>query len=130
MKEEWKRKRIKDFAILNPSPANCNMKGDVSFVPMECLRTGYIEKRIIDYQTGRSKYTFFEENDLLIAKVTPCFENGNIAIAENLEQRTGFGSSEIFVYRFNKEVYNKYMFYVLQSAQFKNSAIATMCGVV
>lgn len=129
MKEEWKRKRIKDFAILNPSPANCNMKGDVSFVPMECLRTGYIEKRIIDYQTGRSKYTFFEENDLLIAKVTPCFENGNIAIAENLEQRTGFGSSEIFVYRFNKEVYNKYMFYVLQSAQFKNSAIATMCGV-
>lgn len=129
MKEKWEEKRMKDISILNPPISNRDIKGDVSFVPMECLRTGYIEKRTIDYQIGRGKYTFFEEGDLLIAKVTPCFENGNISIAENLKQKIGLGSSEIFVYKFSGDVSSKYMFYMLQSAKFKDSAIATMCGV-
>ena len=44
-------------------------------------------------------YTYFQENDLLIAKITPCFENGKMSIAKNLVNGIGFGSTEFIVLR-------------------------------
>lgn len=101
----------------------------VAFVPMEGLRTDSIEQQEITIEEGSAKYTYFADNDLLIAKVTPCFENGNIAVAKNLKGGIGFGSSEIFVLRFNKESNPRYMYYVAMSSQFQDEACATMCGV-
>lgn len=121
--------RFKDISILNPQYKGLPIDGDVSFVPMEALRYGKIDLQEIPYSEGKGKYTYFANGDLLIAKVTPCFENGNIAIANNLKEGIGFGSSEIFVLRMNKNVLNTYMFYVVQTDQFKDSACATMCGV-
>ena len=82
----------------------------------------------ISFDEAKGKYTFFANEDLLIAKVTPCFENGNIAIAKNLKQGIGFGSSEIFVLRCF-DISNNYMFYYSLSSQFQGQACATMCGV-
>lgn len=96
---------------------------------MECLRNGNIDHQTIPFNQAKGKYTYFGNGDLLIAKVTPCFENGNIAIAENLLNGVGFGSSEIFVLRPNKRVTSKYLFYLSQSSDFQNKACATMCGV-
>jgi len=39
-------------------------------------------------------YTYFADNDVLLAKITPCFENGKLGIARNLKNGVGFGSSE------------------------------------
>lgn len=121
--------RLKDISILTPQYTGKPLDTEVSFVPMESLRNGNIDLKEIPYKDAKGKYTFFGNGDLLIAKVTPCFENGNIAIAENLKEGIGFGSSEIFVLRFNKNALNTYMFYVSQSAKFQDAACATMCGV-
>ena len=124
----WAVKRLKDVSILNPSYNGCDLEGDVSFVPMESLRCGQIDLQEISFSEAKGKYTFFAKEDLLVAKVTPCFENGNIALAKNLKQGIGFGSSEIFVLRCIG-VLNKYLFYYSFSNEFQGRACSTMCGV-
>lgn len=121
--------RLKDFSVLNPQYKGESLDCEVSFVPMESLRNGAIDYQDIPYAEGKGKYTYFQDGDLLVAKVTPCFENGNIAIANNMKQGVGLGSSEIFVLRMNDKVLNTYMFYITQTAKFQEGACATMCGV-
>ena len=121
--------RLKDITIFSPQYVGDNIDGDVSFVPMESLRNGTIDYKTIPFLKAKGKYTYFGNQDLLIAKVTPCFENGNIAIARNLLNGIGFGSSEIFVLRPSKEVISQYLFYLSQSRDFQDKACATMCGV-
>jgi len=89
-------RRIGEIAAINPpAPA---VPGDhmVSFVAMEdvseqgrLIRT--TDRRRSDLGSG---YTGFAEGDVLVAKITPCFENGKGAIAENLSNGAGFGSTE------------------------------------
>lgn len=121
--------RLKDFSVLNPLYKGESLDCEVSFVPMKSLRNGAIDYQDIPFAEGKGKYTYFQDGDLLVAKVTPCFENGNIAIANNMKQGVGFGSSEIFVLRMNDKVFNTYMFYITQTAKFQEGACATMCGV-
>jgi type I restriction enzyme S subunit len=121
--------RLKDFSILNPVYQGTPLETEVSFVPMESLRYGRIDYQEITFSEAKGKYTFFANGDLLIAKVTPCFENGNIAIANGMKEGIGFGSSEIFVLRMGKSILNTYMFYVVQTSKFRDAACATMCGV-
>lgn len=121
--------RLKDFSVLNPQYKGENTDAEVSFVPMESLRNGTIDYQDIPFKEAKGKYTYFSDGDLLVAKVTPCFENGNIAIANKMKEGIGFGSSEIFVLRMDKKVLNTYMFYVTQSGKFQDGACATMCGV-
>lgn len=121
--------RLKDVTALNPAYTGDDIKGEVSFVPMESLRFDNIEAKEISYVNAKGKYTFFANGDLLVAKVTPCFENGNIAIANNLKEGIGFGSSEIFVLRANKNIKNRFLFYLTQTTDFQTAACSTMCGV-
>ncbi len=129
MREDWKEVRLKDITILNPS-INEEFKELVSFIPMENLRNGFINySDVIQFQEAKGKYTYFSNGDLLIAKVTPCFENGNIAIAKKLFNKKGFGSSEIFVLRTLKNISEYFLFYYCQSISFREKAISTMYGV-
>ena len=121
--------RLKDITTLNPQYRGKELYNNVSFVPMESLRNGSIDLKDISFAEGKGKYNYFGNGDLLVAKVTPCFENGNIAIADNLEQGVGFGSSEIFVLRMKKGFLNSYLFYLSQTSKFQDAACATMCGV-
>lgn len=121
--------RLKDISILSPQYTGKDLDTEVSFVPMESLRCGSIEARSISFREAKGKYTYFANGDLLIAKVTPCFENGNIAVAKNLNEGIGFGSSEIFVLRMSDSVNVDYMFYLTLTSDFKGKACSTMCGV-
>lgn len=76
--------RLKDFTELNPNYNGQQVVGNVSFVPMESLRNGEIDLKKIPFNQATGKYTFFANGDVLIAKVTSCFENGNIAIAKGV----------------------------------------------
>ena len=64
-----------------------------------------------------------------MAKVTPCFENGNIAIVEGLLNGIGFGTPELHVLRCNNKCFNKFLFYYLQSDVFKSKGVSEMYGV-
>ena len=124
----WEVKRLKDITSLNPLCNISKCDSSVSFVPMESLRCGQIDLQEISFNEAKGKYTYFADDDLLVAKVTPCFENGNISLAKNLKEGIGFGSSEIFVLRCT-DVLNTFMFYYSLSSQFRDNACATMCGV-
>jgi len=127
----WQPKPIKYLAELNPSKSE--YAGDTgqlcSFVPMEKLKTGVIqldEERVIeDVFDG---YTYFEDGDVLQAKVTPCFENKNVAIAKDLTNGIGFGSSEINVLRPRPLVLVEFLYYRLQEDTFMGFCAANMIG--
>lgn len=122
--------RLKDVAILNPKYDGEDLDTElVSFSPMECLRYDNLRPYTIPFKDAKGKYTYFANNDVLFAKVTPCFENLNTAIASNLLNGIGFGSSEINVLRFSDKCYTRYFFYLICSRQFIDNGCASMSGV-
>lgn len=126
--KHWDVKRLKNSTILNPSfSAQITPETIVAYMPMECLRNGVIQERVAPYKDVAA-YTPFQDDDIVMAKVTPCFENGNIAVAKNLQSGYGFGTSEIFVIRCQKDTNNQYVFYYLQSDYIKNLGISSMTG--
>ena len=126
--EDWEIVRIKNICQFNPSSKKSFSDDDiVSYAPMECVRTGLLVHKEIAIKNVSSGLTYFEENDIIMAKVTPCFENGNIAIATGLTKGMAFGSSELFVFRANESI-KFFLFYFLQNNIFKKFSISTMTG--
>ncbi|WP_165071287.1 restriction endonuclease subunit S [Desulfovibrio sp. ZJ200] len=128
--EGWETKRLKFICTINPmvNIDDINPETEVSFLPMENIKYGYFVNTIIkNFSEYCSSYNIFNDGDILLAKVTPCFENGNIAIANNLKNCIGFGTSEIFVVRVNN-IDNKFLFYYFRNELFRQRAIATMSG--
>ncbi len=129
--EHWETTKIKYVAELTPK------KGELlntdnrlcTFVPMEKLKLGSLikdeEKPISEVIGG---YTYFRDGDLLLAKVTPCFENKNMVIASGLKNGIGFGSSEIYVLRSNSKVDSQFLYYRLQEDQFMELGVGSMTG--
>lgn len=127
--EHWELTRVKYVAEITPKKPSVRREQSCSFIPMEKLKTDVIElsetRKINDVYDG---YTYFANGDILMAKVTPCFENKNIAIAEGLVNQIGFGSSEIYPIRVNERTSNRFLFYRLQEDGFMELAIGAMTG--
>lgn len=124
----WEIKKLKYVAKLDPTISEFLSDNDiVSFAPMECLGEQTLSPYETEYGKVKGKYTYFANEDIIMAKVTPCFENGNIAIAKNLKNNVGFGSSELFVFR-TKSVSSSFLMYTLYSEPFKSLAKSTMYG--
>ena len=125
---DWKVTRIKYVCMFNPAiNQHFNQDELVGYVPMECVKNGYMESREISIKEVSSGLTNFENGDIIMAKVTPCFENGNIAIAQNLKNGIGYGSSELFVFR-TTNIDTKFLLYFLRNDIFMEYAKATMTG--
>jgi len=129
----WEMTRIKNLALINPpkSLIKLDMENEVSFIPLEkIVRAGEVDyslkRKMKDVYNG---YTYFENNDIIMAKVTPSFENGNIAIVEEAINGVGFGTTEFHVFRTNNKIENYYLFYFLQTDLFKQKAVSEMYGV-
>ena len=126
--DDWEVKKLKYVAELDPTISEFLGDNDiVSFAPMECLGEQTLSPYETEYGKVKGKYTYFANEDIIMAKVTPCFENGNIAIAKNLKNNVGFGSSELFVFR-AKNISNSFLMYSLYSEPFKSLAKSTMYG--
>jgi len=127
-------KQIGDICVINPLKSaikNISSGIKVSFVPMADLNENQIyfetkqTKPLEDVYNG---YTYFADNDVLVAKVTPCFENGKAGLAKNLINGIGFGSSEFYVLRANDEVLPTYLYWIIKSPIFTEYAIPKMTG--
>ena len=127
--QEWKTVPLRYVCQLNPSVDFSEFEEDdeLTFLPMDRVKSGYFLPNTDKFSKYASSYNAFEEGDIVLAKVTPCFENGNIAVAQNLEGGKGFGSSELFVIR-PKTVNRKFLFYYFQSSAFKQEGEASMTG--
>ena len=126
--EDWKIARLKYVCKINPSiNLDVSEYEFVGYVPMECVKNGYVESREIAIQQLNSGLTAFKNGDIVMAKVTPCFENGNIAIVSDLKNGVGYGSSELFVFR-PIAIRTKFLFYFLRNHLFMEYAKSTMTG--
>ena len=75
-------------------------------------------------------YTYFADGDVLLAKITPCFENGKLGIATDLTNGIGFGSSEFIVFRPSTSLNKEFLYYFLARPEFRAEGAARMGGAV
>jgi type I restriction enzyme S subunit len=135
--EGWEEKTLIEVCELKPQKKEARDKLNgtdlVTFLPMEDL--GVLNKEIIGVKERQLKdvagsYTYFADNDVLLAKITPCFENGKIGIARNLINGVGFGSSEYIVFRTQGSIEPEYLYYFLSRNQIRDEGRKYMSGAV
>ena len=127
--EGWEITRLKYLADFEPTCDTSYLTDEskITYTPMECVKNGGFENRSAFYGNLSHTLTPFQNGDIAMAKVTPCFENGNIAIMDNLFSGFGLGSSELFIFR-PKSISTRYFFYWLQNKAFVARACSTMTG--
>ena len=128
--------RLGDVAQINPRFDKSSLADDVpvSFVQMASVGAadGKINVSIVRpfAEVKKGSYTPFKDGDVLFAKVTPCMENGKMAVARGLKNGVGFGSSEFHVLRPSDQVDAKYLYYFVSSQAFRKEAAGHMTGAV
>ncbi|WEJ32842.1 N-6 DNA methylase [Devosia sp. SD17-2] len=128
------RVRIGEVCTINPPKKHLQdlpPETEVSFVPMADLnewRIGFEAKESKTLGEVGASYTFFADGDVLLAKVTPCFENGKAGIARNLRNGVGFGSSEFYVLRPGEDVLGEWVYRCITHEAFRAKAVPQMTG--
>lgn len=126
--------RLKYLAQINPTKSEVSdlePDTEVSFLPLDYISTdGEItDKDARKLEEVYDGYTFFREGDIVLAKITPSFENGKGAICKDLKNGIGFGTTELHVFRPCEDVEPRYIWYNLRSKPFRDEAEAAMRGV-
>lgn len=137
MKKGWLTKTLAEVCQIKPPKSEARDKVSasslVSFLPMEDM--GVDVKFVQATQTKPlsavvGSYTYFADGDVLLAKITPCFENGKLGIADSLKNGIGFGSSEYFVFRPDPTISKEWLYYFLSRETFRVEGAARMSGAV
>ncbi|MCG6308481.1 restriction endonuclease subunit S [Vibrio alginolyticus] len=130
--EHWEVVPLKRLAVLSPSVKVSNRKSKelVTFLAMEKVSTdGYIDQDtlmpICDVSQG---FTVFNKGDVIVAKITPCFENGKSAWLNNLQTEFGYGSTEFHVLRCGQRIIGSFLYLIVSSPLFLNAGEAMMTG--
>ena len=131
----WVRTAISSIVEVNPKVDKSNLDDDmkVSFVPMPAVE---VESGVIDVSNTRlfsdvkKGYTGFLEKDVLFAKITPCMENGKMAVVPVLKNGIGFGSTEFHVLRAHHCISPAYIYYYVSSKKIRYDAEHNMTGAV
>ncbi len=126
--EGWKLRPLKENCFINPSKRKGFTRepnAQTSFVPMEAVdeetgKIAHIIKR--NYFEISKGYTFFEEGDVLFAKITPCMQNGKSAIAHDLIDGVGFGSTEFHILRPKKDITKEWIYFYVRTVEFRKRA--------
>lgn len=129
----WEIKRLKYMTDLNPKASKgrkLDSATEVSFVPMESVgEYGGLDlsltKELADVGDG---YTYFADGDVLVAKITPCFENGKGSLAEGLVNGVAFGTTELHVLRCKSELDRGFAFHLTLTDAFRKLGEAEMYG--
>ncbi len=133
-KTNWPLIELGEVCEINPKKSELSdlpKDTPVSFVPMADLSANKTTfdaiqiKKISEVTTG---YTYFKNGDVLLAKVTPCFENGKAGIAKNLNNGIGFGSSEFIVLRSSEKILPELLYYFITFDTFRDQGKNRMTG--
>ncbi|WP_429230914.1 restriction endonuclease subunit S [Aeromonas veronii] len=129
---KWPMVKLADVCQVNPRlPKEYDETQDVSFLAMASVSEDGIllnqETRVLS--ETKKGFTYFERGDVIVAKITPCFENGKAAYLDSLQTQVGFGSTEFHVLRPNiKQLDGKYLFYLIWNRKFRFIAERIMSG--
>jgi len=103
----------------------------VSFLPMTDLnekQISFIPKQSKPLSQVYKGYTYFKDGDVLLAKVTPSFENGKAGIAKNLKNGVGFGTSEIHILRPKTDVLSEWIYFAISTKEFLKKGELNLTG--
>jgi type I restriction enzyme S subunit len=133
--EGWQIVSLAEITEINPKIDKSQIADDtkVSFVPMQAVGAGdgridtSIKKRFAEVKKG---YTPFRPRDVLFAKITPCMENGKIAVVPALHNNLGFGSTEFHVIRSKERIDPRYIYYYISRLDYRKEAASKMTGAV
>lgn len=132
MSKNWDHNKLSDIAIINPQKSKKLESDDlVTFLAMSDVSE---DGRVLNYQIRKYKevctgYTPFENGDIIIAKITPCFENGKRALVTKLLNGVGFGSTEFHVLRpLKNKASSEFLFQLISSKYFRKHGEANMVG--
>lgn len=131
----WESKLLSEVANINPRLDKKLFVDEleVSFVPMSAVgaEDGQVDiSEVRKFGDVKKGYTAFQEKDVLFAKITPCMENGKMAVVPKLKNNLGLGSTEFHVLRPLEEVLPEYIYYFVSSKQFRADAEHNMTGAV
>jgi len=124
---KWRKKQLQEIAFLKPTETL--KKGDIApNIPMANIKEFQRDVVKIDYGEFRGG-TKFRNGDTLLAKITPCLENGKTAFVNCLqEDEIGFGSTEFIVLRAKENIDERFLYYLSISPEFRKQAISLMEG--
>lgn len=125
--QEWEVKTLGNIAEINPSKGKITSKV-VTFLAMSDIseQGGVINENILPIDSIKPGLTPFRKGDVIIAKITPCFENGKGALLDKITEDDGFGSTEFHVIRCQQD--NKFVYYHTQSYAFRKRLESQMTG--
>ena len=131
----WPEMAIEEIADVNPRVDKASIPDDlpVSFVPMPAVGAADGSIRVEETRPAgevKKGFTAFLEGDVLFAKITPCMENGKMAVVPVLVNGFGFGSTEFHVLRPKPGIDAKYLYYYVSSQAFRGEAERHMTGAV
>ena len=131
--QKYPLKKLGDCCVINPKRSKIALSDTdtVSFVPMPSVsEEGYLQDvSDAEYGSVKNGFTYFENGDVLFAKITPCMENGKGAIAHDLRNGIGMGSTEFHVLRPLKGRSNSYWLLTLtRLPEFRDRAAHNMSG--
>ncbi|EPF27635.1 restriction endonuclease subunit S [Treponema medium] len=131
--ENWCWEKISSICKINPKN-KLNDALEVSFVPMTLIDSEFNSNFTYELRTWRtvkSGFSHFSDNDIGIAKITPCFENRKSVIFKNLNNKHGAGTTELHILRINsKYILNEYVFWFIKTDSFIKAGISNFTGAV
>ena len=129
----WAWARIGTICIINPRN-NIADDLEVSFIPMPMISEGYVNTHTYEVRTWnnvKSGFTHFAENDIGIAKITPCFENRKSVIFKKLVNGYGAGTTELHILRtLDGTISNEYLLWIAKMESFIQGGVQTFSGAV
>ncbi|MGI4886181.1 MAG: restriction endonuclease subunit S [Janthinobacterium lividum] len=123
--------RLGDLILTKPGKTGAAKPTEVvSFLGMEDVSEDgeILASHLLPLSSVKKGLTYFEKDDVLVAKITPCFENGKGANLELLKTNKGYGSTEFHVLRAKRDASAKYIFYHTQSVAFRKTLEGEMIG--
>ena len=134
--KEWTVVTILDVCEVNPpKPSKDFLPADapVTFVPMPAVDAdmgAITNPQIKPYLEVRNGFTSFRNGDVIMAKITPCMENGKAALVHGMKNGIGFGSTEFHVMRSRGKILPEYLYYYIRQETFRNKAESHFTGSV
>lgn len=124
--------KIKNYILVNPTKkvvSDTDLEDIVSFVPMEAIsETGKLEIQEKKYKEVKDGFTYFRNGDVVLAKITPCYENGKAGAMKGLRNNFGFGTTEFMILRPQNKIISDYLYYLIFSDKFRKSGEVEMRG--
>lgn len=123
--------KLGEVCLINPKSCTLRDDTEVSFIPMTKVgeHGEFDASEIKNYSEVKKGFTNFQNGDILFAKITPCMENGKGAIAHNMKNGIGFGSTEFHVLRPDTDkMTSEWLYYLTTWKTFRKEAERNMTG--